>query len=112
MRQILVDAFDALPRGEQSRIARELGVTPQRINKWKLGHNAPGPDVDLRKLEALLHLDEGVLGYVAGSTPLGDYSPAEVMRVLNQLGERLDAVEQQLGLRPPAPPAPSDRPAP
>lgn len=112
MRQILKDAFEALPRGEQSRIARELGVPAQRVNKWRLGHNSPGPDIDLRKLERLLGLEEGVLGYMAGTTPHGGYSPAEVMQALDRLGERLDAVELRLGLQAPAQLDPDDRPAP
>lgn len=98
MRDILKAAFASLPRGEQSRIANELGVSPQRVNKWRLGHNSPGPEVDLRKLEELLHIEPGELGFPAGSTPLGGYNPAEVMKALDLLSERLDAVERKLGI--------------
>lgn len=72
MREILKTAFAALQRGEQTRIADDLGERVQTVNKWAKGYNAPGPDVDLRRLEVLLHLEPGALGYVAGTSPTDD----------------------------------------
>lgn len=120
MRTILVSAFAALPRGEQTRIADELGERVQTVNKWARGYNQPGPDVDLRRLEQLLHLETGVLGYAAGTTP---QSPAvdtgallaeirrqgAAMRRLEDrirvLSDRVQRLDDQLGL----PPVPTSR---
>lgn len=88
VRQILRQAFEALPRGEQTRIADDLGVRVQTVNKWAKGYNAPGPDVDLRRLEELLHLDPGALGYVAGTTPIDD----------SELRGRVAKLEREVGL--------------
>lgn len=123
-------AFEALPRGEQTRIADALGERVQTVNKWAKGYNSPGPDVDLRRLEELLHLDTGALGYTAGTTPPSpDVDTAQVMAeilrqgaVIRKLEKRIRALtarvqrlDDQLGLPPvPAPrrsraAAPTDR---
>lgn len=120
MRQILVAAFKALPRGEQTRIADELGERVQTVNKWAKGYNSPGPDVDLRRLEELLHLEAGSLGYMAGTTPPSpDVDTAQLMGEILRQGDaihklekriraltaRVQRLDDQLGL----PPAPAPR---
>lgn len=120
MRQILVSAFAALPRGEtQTSIADALGERVQTVNKWAKGYNAPGPDVDLRKLEELLHLEPGMLGYAAGTKPPSpavdtEQLLAELQRQgaviaklegrLRSLSDRVQRLDDQLGL--PAAPTP------
>lgn len=97
MRLILKDAFEALPRGEQTRIADELGVRVQTVNKWAKGYNAPGPDVDLRRLEDLLRLDRGVLGYVAGTTPPSpDVDTAALLAEIQKQGVAMKRIEGRL----------------
>lgn len=98
MRQILVSAFAALPRGEtQTSIADALGERVQTVNKWAKGYNAPGPNVDLRKLERLLHLDEGALGYTAGATPQNPTVDTELLLAeIQRQGDVIATLEDRL----------------
>lgn len=110
MKQILTSYFGRAPRGSQSRIADELGVRVQTVNKWAKGYNIPEPQ-HWRQLEQLLDLPAGTFAI----TPLGadtGPAPADVLELIRQVSARLDVVEQQLGLLAPARSDPSDRTAP
>lgn len=106
MKNVLITAFDAAPRGTQTRIAEQLGVRVTAVNKWAKGYNIPEPQ-HWARLEQLLDLPAGTF------TPLANEgSPSEVMTMLRAISARLDVVEQTLGLRAHAQSGPSDRQAP
>lgn len=110
MKQILITAFNAAPRGAQSRIADELGVRATAVNKWAKGYNVPDPK-HWERLEQMLGLAAGQLTGLMRPDDTGP-SSAEVLQLLRRLEERLGVVEQQLGLAAPARSDPSDRSAP
>jgi transcriptional regulator with XRE-family HTH domain len=69
MRQTLVAAFAAAPRGTQSRVADALGVRATAVNKWAKGYNVPEPQ-HWQQLEQLLDLPAGELTGEIGATRL------------------------------------------
>lgn len=101
MKTVLITAFEAAPRGTQSRIADELGVRATAVNKWAKGYNVP-EQKHWAKLEQLLDLPAGQLTGLTRSDGGTDPAPSEVMALLHQLAERLDVVESKLGLSAPA----------
>lgn len=58
-----------LVRGEQSRIASAVGVSPQTVSDWKHGRRTPRPS-HVEALERALGLDAGALSHHLGYVPL------------------------------------------
>lgn len=111
MKDLLKNSLTDLPRGKQSRIAEALGVEPATVTKWKKGYTLPSPDL-WPQIEELFGFETGSLSAASSTPPASGGTPAEVMTMLRALSERLDAVEQHLGLPAHARSEPSGQPAP
>lgn len=97
MKNLLVDALASAPRGTQTRIADEMGIRPQTVNKWRKGYNLPEPD-RWTQLEHLLGLDDGAISRAAGITqPPDDAQSTEELRAeLRRLDGEMRSLRAEL----------------
>lgn len=103
MRAKLKKAFDDADRGTAAQMARDLGIDPTRVSKWRNGRELPP-----RKYRA--HVEERLglaVGTLSGATPpVDDDKLAEMIAAIARIERRLDVLEQR---RPGPPRAPDDR---
>lgn len=117
MRAAFVEAFQNAPQGTQTRIADDLGVRVQTVNKWAKGYNLPSRE-HIPRIEQMLGLKKGALmpkrpGVVSVRPPaqVDDDKLDQVLQMLMKVNDRLGAVLEKLEGPEPDPAAPTGRPA-
>lgn len=82
---IIAAEVDRQGRGTQARLARDVGVREQTVNKWVQHQTCPEPE-KWDAIERSLGLEHGRLAFEAG------FAPAEP----SDLGHRMDQIEAGL----------------
>jgi DNA-binding transcriptional regulator YdaS (Cro superfamily) len=86
-----------LEHGAQTRLAKACGVTPQTVNKWKLGQTIPAPE-KWPAIERALGLEDGTIAREAGYTgPTVDEVHARLAALEDQVAELIRIVRHQNG---------------
>lgn len=86
VRELITDALSARGAGAQTRLAREVGVAAQTVNKWVKGQTLPTRD-KLPAIEKALAMTPGTLLAAAG------FAAADVP---DSLAERLGRLEAEV----------------
>lgn len=91
---IIREAIEAEGRGAQSRVARDVGVAVQTVNKWVKGQVHPEP-ARWPRIEEALGLEPGTIEQRSGSRPTA--ADDEVVALRREVAELRAKVEWLMG---------------